>query len=362
MRRMFVIAMSAVLLVFAAIYGMYRWREQRQNAQRASNAHLIVTVSARTVRYARIVPRTAVVGEIVAAQGTALSLQTSGVIEHIAFHSGQPVRSGQLLLSVDPGALPGRLQEAQADAALAREDYVRARRVYAIRGISTATLDKAKYEAMASAARVSALQESLADTILRAPFSGVLGLRKIYRGQYLRTGTPVVELIDPRKLYVDFSVPQGDAAQVHAGTGLTFALPGAHAERQYPARILALNTQVGRSNRALAVRARILGDHPLARPGMFVLVQLPTGAARRRLLVPRIAIDYHSYGDFIYVLQRRKDGRWVAHEQSIRTGSVRGSDIVVRSGLKAGDRIVTAGQVKLHDGDPVRINNAVHLD
>lgn len=361
MRRMFVIALSAVLLVFAAIYGLHRWREQRQSAQRAANAHLSVTVSTSTVHYVQIVPHTSVVGEIVAAQGTTLSLQSPGIIEHIAFHSGQSVRAGQFLLSVDPGALPGRLREALADAALAQENYARARRVHAIHGISTAALDKAKYEAMASAARVSALQESLGDTTLRAPFSGVLGLRTVYSGEYLRTGTPVVELVDPRKLYVDFSVPQEDAAQVHAGAGLTFALRGANAQRQYPARILALNTQVERSNRALAVRARILGGHPLARPGMFVLVRLPTGAARRRLVVPRVAIAYHSYGDFVYVLRLRRDGRWIAREQTVRTGSVDGSDIVVRSGLEAGERIVTAGQVKLHDGDPVRINNAVRL-
>jgi RND family efflux transporter MFP subunit len=171
----------------------------------------------------------------------------------------------------------------------------------------------------------------------------------------------VVELVDPSTLYVDFSVPQGDAAQVHAGTGLTFALRDEQGERQYSARILAVNSQVARSNRALAVRARILGSHRLARPGMFVLVQLPTAAARRRLLVPRVAIAYHSYGDFVYVLQRGRDGKCIAHEQSIRTGSVHGEEIVVRSGLKAGDWVVTAGQVKLHDGDRVRINNAVHL-
>ncbi len=361
MRKVFVFAVSVVLLFFVAIYGMYRWREHRQDVRRAENAHVIVTVSATAVRYARIDPRAAVVGEIVAARGTALSLQSSGVIRRIVFHSGQRVRAGQLLLSIDAGALPGRLKESQADAALARENYARARKVYAIRGISAAALDKAKYEAVASAAKVSALRESLADTTLKAPFSGVLGLRDVYRGEYLRAGSPVVELVDPRELYVDFSVPQSAAGQVHAGTEVTFALRSDKARRHYSARIFALDTRVDRSSRALSVRARILGDHPLARPGMFTLVQLPTAATRRRLVIPRVAVAYHSYGDFVYVLQRQKDGRWIARERSIQTGPAQGGDIVVRGGLKSGEMIVTAGQVKLHDGDTVRINNAVHL-
>lgn len=361
MKRTFILAISVVLLLFAGIYGAHRWRAARQVAQRTMTGQRIVTVSVSTVRRAQILPRTAVVGEIVAAQGTELSLQASGVIRRVVFRSGERVHAGELLLRIDAGALPGLLQEAQANAALALENFDRAQKVHAIHGVSTAALDKAKYEAMASAARVMALKENLADTTLRAPFSGVLGLRKVYRGEYLRAGSPVVELIEPHDLYVDFSVPQGIAATVHAGTDLAFSLSSGDPQ-QYAARILAMNAQINRSSRSLAVRARILGVHRSARPGMFVLVHLPTAAAGSRLVIPRIAVAYHSYGRFVYVLQRRENGTWIAHERIIRTGEVQGGDVVVRSGLKAGETIVTAGQVKLHNGDAVRINNAVHLD
>jgi RND family efflux transporter MFP subunit len=360
MKRLFVLAISAVLLIFLAVYGAHRWREARQNAQRAQNSRREVTVSASTVRRVQILPYTAVVGEIVPAQGTTLSLQSSGIIRRIAFRSGEPVRDGQLLVRIDAGALPGQLQEAQANAALARENYYRAQKVHAIRGMSTAALDKAKYEAMASAARVTALKERLAESTLRAPFSGVLGLRTVYRGEYLRAGSPVVELIEPHRLYVDFFVPQSATARVSAGTDLTFTVSDGDTKR-YPARILALNTQIDRSSRALAVRARVLGGHHFVRPGMFVLVQLPIATVHQRLVVPRVAVTYHSYGEFVYVLQHRTNGLWIAHERIIHTGRIQGSDIEVRGGLTAGEMIVTAGQVKLHDGEAVRINNAVHL-
>ncbi len=361
MRRQFILAIFVVSSLFAGIYGAHRWHAARQVAQRAMNRQSVVTVSAATVGRARILPRTAVVGEIVAAQGAELSLQSSGVIRRVAFHSGQRVRAGALLLRIDAGALPGQLQAAQAKAALASENFGRAQRVHAIHGISTAALDRAKYEALASAARVTALKENLADTTLRAPFAGVLGIRKVDRGEYLRAGSPVVELIAPRNLYVDFSVPQGIAARVQAGSELAFALSSSDPQ-QYAARILAVNAQVDRSSRSLVVRARILQTSRSIRAGMFVLVHLPTAAARTRLVIPRIAVAYHSYGSFVYVLQRRAGGSWVAHAQIIRTGTVQGDDIVVRSGLTAGEMIVTAGQVKLHNGDAVRINNAVHLD
>lgn len=360
MKRMFVWVISAVLLLFVVVYGAHRWREVRQTARRAQNSQRQVTVSASSVRRMEILPYTAVVGQIVPAQGTALSLQSSGIIRRIAFRSGEPVRAGQLLLRIDAGALPGQLQEARANAALARENYDRAKKVHAIRGISTATLDKAKYQAMASAARVTALTERLADTTLRAPFSGVLGLRTVYRGEYLRAGRSVVELVERHRLYVDFFVPQDDAARVIAGTDVTFSASGGDASR-YPARILAVNAQIDRSRRALAVRARILGEHRFIRPGMFVLVRLPIAAPHQRLVIPRVAVAYHSYGEFVFVLQQRHGGRWIAHERIIHTGRVQGADIEVHDGLTAGEMIVTAGQVKLHDGEAVRINNAVHL-
>ena len=168
MRRQFILAIFVVSSLFAGIYGAHRWHAARQVAQRAMNRQSVVTVSAATVGRARILPRTAVVGEIVAAQGAELSLQSSGVIRRVAFHSGQRVRAGALLLRIDAGALPGQLQAAQAKAALASENFGRAQRVHAIHGISTAALDRAKYEALASAARVTALAELIQSDVSTA--------------------------------------------------------------------------------------------------------------------------------------------------------------------------------------------------
>lgn len=361
MKRNLILAISVMLVLLGGIYGAHRWRDARQAAQRALTARKLVTVSAATVRRKQIRPKTTVVGEIVAAQGTSLSLQASGVIRRVAFRSGERVRAGQVLLRIDAGALPGQLQEAQANAVLALENYHRAEQVYAIHGMSTAALDKAKYDAVASAARVRALRESLADTVLRAPFSGVLGLRHVFPGEYVHAGSPVVDLIEPDDLYVDFAVPQSVAVRVHTGSDLDFSLSDGDVHR-YPARILAVNARIDRSSRSLAVRARILGVRRFARPGMFVLVHLPTATALSRLVIPRVAVAYHSYGSFVYVLVRRGEGDWTAHQQVVRIGRVQGSEIVVRDGLQAGETIVTAGQVKLHQGDAVRINNAVHLN
>lgn len=359
MKKSIPLVVFGILLLFGLIYALHAWRENRLAQARQSTAHPLVTVSTATAAWTTVTPQSSAVGQVRAQQGAALSLQTSGVIAALLFHSGQSVQQGQVLLRLDPGSLPGELGEAEAQAKLAAVDAKRAAQVYAIHGISTAALDKANYTAQTAAAKVQALEEQTADTVLRAPFSGVLGLRQVEVGEYLAAGKTAVRLVAPGRLQVDFSVPQNLAAALKVGETITLQSRHGAQGQQFSARITALDNAVDQANRALRVRAEVLAPGFL-RPGMFVLVHLPSAPSQRLLTIPQVAVAYHSYGDFVYVLSHQ-GSTWIAHATPVKLGPVEGEQVAVRSGLVPGAVVVTAGQVKLHNGDAVRVNNAVSL-
>ncbi|MBE7563673.1 MULTISPECIES: efflux RND transporter periplasmic adaptor subunit [Acidithiobacillus] len=361
MKKAFLFLGLIVVLLFAAIYGWHSWRQQRLQAHLAAKANPAVTVSATQVREHSLAGKLTAVGEIVPQQGAVLSPQVGGVIEKLYFHSGQTVTQGQLLLSLNPGNLPGQLQAAQAHAELTQVDYQRAQKVYAIHGISTAALDKAKFDAQAAQGQVAALQESLADTQIRAPFSGMLSLRTVNAGEYIHADTPVVHLENLHHLYVDFTVPQRDAKVLHPGAPVQIDIHDGEKVKHYVSTVYAISSHVDAANRAISVRGIVKAAQGL-KPGMFVQVDLQKSAPKEMLMIPTVSVSFNTYGDFVYVLTSAESKHHlIAKEQKVVTGIQRGKYTAIISGLKAGETVVTAGQVKLHSGDSVHINNAAHL-
>jgi len=360
MKKAFFWIGTILVSLFAMVMGSYLWRQHQLHAALLASANPLVTVSTTRSIEKDVAPKATVVGEVVAKQGTTLSLQTSGVITALYFHSGQAVQAGQTLLQVNPGPLPGQLQEAMAQAALAKTDYDRAQKVYAIHGISTAELDKARFQAQAASSKVQSLKESLAETVLRAPFAGLLGLRLVNPGQFLKAGAPVVTLENLQQLFVDFTLPQRDARTLHPGSAVSVQIHNRDHLESYQAIVTAISNHVDPDNRAISLRARL--QKPIGlKPGMYVQVILQEASPQPRVLIPTVAVSFHSYGDFVYVLTPGPHHRLIAHEQPVKTGCHVGNLVVIRSGLQAGEQVVTAGQVKLRNGDAVRVNNAVHL-
>ena len=360
MKRAFALSGMIVAVLFGGLYSWHVWRERQLHERMAQAANPVVTVSAVRAVTRKVARNVTAVGEIVPWQGTILSPQVGGVVQDVMFHSGQIARAHQTLLSLDPGPLPGQLQAALAKAALARLDYQRARKVYAIHGISQAAFDRARFDAQAAGAKVRALRESLAETRIRAPFTGVLSLRTVNVGEYIRAGKPVARIENLATLYVDFRVPQREAQAVKSGCPVTIFIHDGAIVRRYVAHVSAVSSHVNAESRAMAIRARITAPAGL-KPGMFVRVTIQEHAPIAHLMIPAAAVTFNSYGDFVYVLVTGPHRSLIAREQVITTGTQYGRDVVVRSGLLPHALVVSAGQVKLHSGDRVRINNAVRL-
>lgn len=302
------------------------------------------------------------VGTLVAVQGVTVSNQLDGAVERIAFESGQRVKAGDLLVQQDVSS-----ELAQLHGLLAQEDLaaVTLRRAIALRASGTnaqADLDAAKAQYRAAAAAVENERAVIAKKTIRAPFSGLLGIRQVDLGQFLPAGGSIVSLESLDPIYVDFTLPEQDVAELRVGQAVRMtvdAYPGA----VFSGAVSALDSLVDPSTRNLRVRATVPNPGGRLVPGMFAQVDVIQPGEDRYLTLPQTAIVYNPYGDAVYVVERTAGqggaAAPVARQHFVTLGETRGDQVAVLKGIEPGDEVVTAGQLKLRNGSPVEVNNDV---
>lgn len=302
------------------------------------------------------------VGTLTAINGAALSAQVPGIIATIDFRSGEDVQKGAVLLTLRPDSDPAVLAQLKAQARLAEVNYARDRQQFAVSAVSQAQLDTDRANMEAANAQVAAQEASMAEKIVRAPFSGRLGIRQVDVGQYLPAGTEIVTLEQLNPLFVDFYLPQQDLSRIKVGQDVSIGLD-AYPNQTFAAAITAVGATVTQDTRSIAVRAMLQNPDLSLRPGMFTTVFVDVGTPQEAITLPQTAISYNSYGDTVYTVKHGKDdeGRetLTAQQVFVSLGATRGDQVQVISGVAPGDEVVTAGQIKLHNGSPLVINNTV---
>lgn len=200
------------------------------------------------------------------------------------------------------------------------------------------------------------------EKIVRAPFSGRLGIRQVDVGQYLPAGTEIVTLEQLNPLFVDFYLPQQDLPRLQVGQSVQLSLD-AYPNQLFPASITAIGATLTADTRSIPVRAELQNPGLALRPGMFTTVFVEIGAPREAVTLPQTAIAYNSYGDTVYVVDQSKDKQGhetlTARQVFVTLGATRGDQVQVLSGIQPGEQVVTAGQMKLHNGSALVINNSV---
>lgn len=302
-------------------------------------------------------PTLQAVGSLRAVNGATLSLEVGGVVDKIGFDSGQDVPAGQVLMQLRSDDDQAKLAALQASAALAQVNYDRDVRQFKAQAVSQAVIDSDNYNLRNARAQAAEQQAVVDKKTLRAPFAGHLGIRQVDLGQYLNSGTAVVTLqaLDP--LYVDFTLPQQALSQLQVGqevAALVDAFPG----QTFPGKIIAINPQVDTNSRNVQVRASLGNPDRKLLPGMFATINIDAGAKQMYVTLPQTAIAYNSYGSTVYLVQKDGAGS-IAKQSFVTTGATRGDQVAVLTGVKPGDTVVTAGQIKLHNGAPVAVNNKV---
>jgi membrane fusion protein, multidrug efflux system len=363
MAKRMIIMLIAVAVVLGGVFGFQVFKANIIKKVMASLANPPQTVSTVTAGYQQWQPEVSAVGTLRAVNGADLSLQLAGIVSEIHFKSGDDVQAGQILLRLRSDDDIAKLQALQATAELAQVNYDRDHKQFLVQAVSRATLDSDAATLKNDQAQVAEQQAVVDQKILRAPFAGHLGIRAVDLGQFLAAGTQVVTLqaLDP--LYVDFYLPQQALADIKVDQTVAVHVdtwPGT----SFAGQVIAINPQVDPTSRNVQIRATLRNaDHRLL-PGMFATLDISTGAQQRNITLPQTAVAYNPYGDTVYVvLDKGKDAQGkpqlVAQQTFVTTGDTRGDQVAILKGIKAGDVIVSAGQIKLHNGSPVVINNTV---
>ncbi|MGA8078031.1 MAG: efflux RND transporter periplasmic adaptor subunit [Xanthobacteraceae bacterium] len=363
MTKRMLIMLVAVAVVFGGIFGFQVFKAAMIKKFMSTMSAPPQTVSALKASYGEWQPQIEAVGTLRAVKGADLSLQVSGIVGSISFNSGDDVQQGALLMKLRAEDDIAKLESLQATAELDGLTYQRDLKQFKIQAVSQATLDTDAANLKNANAQVAQQQAILDEKSLRAPFAGHLGIRAVDLGQYLSAGTTIVTLqaLDP--IFLDFFVPQQSVDQVRLGQSVIVKVD-AFQGRTFTGEIAAINPKVDQSSRNVQVRATLKNaDHKLI-PGMYATVDIETGAPQKYITLPQTAITYNPYGDTVYIVEKNAAGadgkpHLVARQTFVTTGLTRGDQIAVLKGVKDGDRIVTAGQIKLHNGSAVSIDNSI---
>lgn len=303
-----------------------------------------------------------VIGTATAVQGVTVSADLPGIVEQINIDSGRQVESGAVLVRLDARQEEAQLAAANAELELAEIQLDRIRGLREKGVTSQAEYDRAIAEHAQAEARVGEINATIARKTIRAPFSGILGIRQVDLGQYLNAGDPVVPLqaLDP--IYVDFAVPQQQVRLLSAGTEVRVTTEGA-AGVAAAGKVAAIDSVVDRATRNVQVRAEFENPEGSLQPGMFVDVQVAGSTPREIVTLPASSIAYAPYGSSVFVVETMKgpngEDYQGVRQQFVEVDGARGDQVAVVSGVKAGDEVVTSGVFKLRNGAAVMVNNEV---
>ena len=363
MTRRMVIMLVAVAIVFGGIFGFQAFKAVmiRKFITAASNPPQ--TISAAKAATSEWQPRIEAIGSLRAVKGADLSLEVSGVVESISFNSGDDIEEGAPLIKLRTADDVARLRSLQAMAELSDLTYERDQKQFKMQAVSQATLDTDAANLKNAQAQVAQQQAILDKKFLRAPFAGHLGIRAVDLGQYLGPGTVIVTLqaLDP--IFVDFFVPQQSVDQMRIEQSVAVKVD-AFKDRTFVGEISAINPKVDTGSRNVQVRATLKNPNHKLLPGMYATVDITTGSPKNYVTLPQTAITYNPYGDTVYVVENKgvdADGKpqLIARQTFVTIGPTRGDQVAVLKGVEDGDMIVTAGQIKLHNGSVVLIDNTV---
>lgn len=312
------------------------------------------------------------VGTLVAVNGTDVTTESGGVVRSIEFTAGQPVKAGEVLVRLNTANEEATLKALETSAKLANTQAQRWQQLGKDKLVSLDDVQQRAAAAASARAQVEAQRALVAQKTIRAPFSGVLGIRKVNLGQFLAPGAPVVSLQQLDPIYLDFSLPEQMIGQLKSGDTVRAtvdALPG----QSFEGRVTAVEPQVDPSTRNFKAQATLRNPDGALRPGSFAKVGFDLGSEREVVVIPQTAVSFNPYGNAVFVIGKvkRKAGetdmqgkpltgdKLVVTQRFIKTGATRGDLIAVTDGLKAGEQVATSGLLKLRNGAEVTINNSV---
>jgi RND family efflux transporter MFP subunit len=288
------------------------------------------------------------IGTVVALRSITVRNELPGTVRHVNLTPGSVVEAGTVLVGLDVSVETAELQALEAQAKLAATQLARMQRMVERKAAAEMELDAAHAQFDVSTAQTARTRAVIARKTIRAPFRARVGISDVHEGQYLNEGTELTTLqgVDD-STYVDFTVSQAVAAGLRKGVPV-----GVYSEvdgKRVTASILALDSRVDANTRNTVVRARIADASHAPSPGASVRVEVPVGTARKVVVVPASALRKGPGGDHVFVLTDDESGKTRAYQRTVTVEALRGDEVVISSGIEAGERVAASGAFKLRE-------------
>ena len=347
------------------------------------------TVTAEIAKSEDWIDRLRAIGTLVAIQGVDVAPQLGGMVTDYYFDSGKNVEKGEKLVKLDTSVEEADLADNRATLNQANLDYERQVKLVKTGAVSQAVLDQTIAKRDSAAASVQHVEAIIAQKTIVAPFAGRLGLRHVERGQYVSAGQALVWLqaLDP--IWVDFPVAEATVSKFQMGSSVELAAD-AYPGQLFKGEVEAFDAKLSQDARMLMVRARVPNPDRKLLPGMFANVAVLAGGAKEFVTVPRTAVTYGLYGDSVWVVKEGApepappptptaasepvasavaadaaptgsvpaEPKLTAERRFVRVGPTEGDRVAILEGVKAGEQVVTSGQLKLQPGATIKVDNS----
>lgn len=351
-KRIFIVLLFTVLIL-GGLFGLKFYQIQQAISQIKPPPPAVVAVA--TVKLEHWSSSLSAVGSLTSVAGVNVSSEVAGKIKALHFDSGQTVKQGQLLVELDADTDKAELKGLEAELQLARTQLQRSEKMIGKKYVSQADYDQQKALLEQARAAVEAKRTRIDKKYIRAPFSGELGIRKISLGWYLKEGESIVSLQQLDPINLDFTLPERQIKQIAKDQEIK-ATVEAYPNEIFTGHVVAIDPAIEDNTRAVNVRAELDNKDKRLRPGMFVQVRIDSKDAMSVLTLPDTAITYNPYGNSVFLIEETEKGLAVQSRQ-VLTGQSRNGRVEIISGLEAGNRVVSAGQVKLRNGMAVVIDS-----
>ncbi len=358
-RRRLIIVIVSLLILASGIVGFNLFKAHMIGQVLAQNASPKQTIATAIVRFDDWQPQISAVGTLRAVRGVDVTTEVAGLVRTVNFHSGQDVAGGATLVQLNADSDVAQQNALAAAADLAEVVYKRDQVQFQAQAIAQAQLDSDAADLKNKRAQVAAQVALVAKKTLRAPFAGALGITTLNPGQYLNPGDKVVTLQQLDPILVDFRLPQQALSRIAVGQPVTLTAdtwPGV----TFAGHITAVNPLIDSATRNVQVEAAVDNHARQLFPGMFGHLKVDAGKVASALTLPQSAITYNPYGATVFLVVADPKGGQTVKQSFVTVGETRGDQVQVLTGVKRGDVVVTAGQLKIKNGTPVAVDNS-HL-
>ena len=358
MKKWIASAILIAILVFGSVIGFNAFKAVKIKEYLANRPIPELPVTVTTAQLEDWTPHLRAIGFIEPIQGVTIASEVAGKVVKINFESGQKLKAGDLLLSLDSNVEQANLKAAQGRISAVQSNYKRMTSLLSKGSVSQGQVDDAEAELLSLQGQIESYKATINRRTIKAPFDGITGLRNVYMGEYLSAGTEIVRLEDVSRMRIRFTVAQNDLNKIYVGQPMNIFVD-AEPDTAFTGKISAIEPAVNFQSGVIQVQADIPNVAQKLRSGMFAKANIILPTLKDQITIPETAINYTLYGETVYLLTEEQDDQGNTFkkvtQRIVTLGKSQNGSVHVLSGLNSGDIVVTSGQVRLSNGAHVKV-------